>query len=341
MDFNLIGTFLCGAGILQSLFLSLYFFANQKIERRKRNLLGFLFLLITIRLVKSIGWYFFAVENDIFLNIGFAAHAFVGPVLVCYLAENLPSHPLKPWILVLLFVTPTALLVSIPFLHLETFWYSGGYMGLLYLTILYVLYGLLLLKRIYSENREAFGVISSLFYAIGLFNILYFTNYILGIHKYITGPILYSIVIYAVSYFVFRNRSFLEGGPQSKYQNINMDQEQLEHYSHLIKKVMDEERPYLSGDFNLTLLSERTKTPKYLLSSIFSTVFGQSFSDFTNAYRIEEAKKMLVHQNFQNRKIASIAYDCGFNSISAFNASFKKLNNCSPSEYRSRTKQAQ
>ena len=238
--------------------------------------------------------------------------------------------------ILLLFLPPVVLLMGIPFLSLEGFWYEGGYMGLLYLTMGYLILGGFLLKEIYTQNRSAFGLAGSLFFAIALFCLLYFTNYILGIHEYITGPIAYALVVYVMSYFFFKNKGLLINKKQSKYQNLNITTEQVQVYSRIITKVMQEERPYLNGDFNLGVLSEKTKMPKHILSSVFSMAFKKSFPDFTNTYRIEEAMKLLNDEGYKNKKIESIAYDCGFNSISAFNSSFKRINRCSPSEYKKR-----
>ncbi|MFD2588675.1 helix-turn-helix domain-containing protein [Croceitalea marina] len=334
MDFTLIGIFLCGAGTIQSIFLSIFFFFSKKLERQERILLGLLFLLISLRLIKSIGWYFFKIENNIFLNIGFAAHAFIVPVLLCYLSKRLQSNKLNRWVISLLFVPPLALFLTIPFLTLNNFWYQGGYTALLYLTVGYLIIGGFFLKRIYQENGKSLRMIIILFVAIGLFCLLYFTNYVLGIHEYITGPILYALVIYATSYFLFRNKELLTVKVESKYQNINITKNQAEIYSKAIEKVMMDERPYLDGDFNLGMLAEYTKTPKHLLSLVFSTIFQQSFSSFTNAYRIKEAEKLLKDEKYQNKKIEIVAYDSGFNSVSTFNTAFRKFNKCSPSEYR-------
>ncbi|MBO0322906.1 AraC family transcriptional regulator [Muricauda sp. CAU 1633] len=128
--------------------------------------------------------------------------------------------------------------------------------------------------------------------------------------------------------------SFLKSGNTLKYRNINLSKEEIETYSKTVKDIMELERPYLNGNFNLSILSEKTKLPKHVLSSIFSTAFEQSFSDFTNGYRIKEAIRLLGEDAYKNQKIAAVAYDCGFNSVSAFNTSFKKINQCSPSEYK-------
>jgi AraC-like DNA-binding protein len=46
---------------------------------------------------------------------------------------------------------------------------------------------------------------------------------------------------------------------------------------------------------------------------------------------------MLAHREYGHQKIAAIAFETGFNSLSAFNASFKKIATMTPSEFRRRT----
>ncbi len=334
MDYNLIGVFLCGAGTIQSLFLSIYLFVSRKIQQKHRLFLSLLFLLITIRLVKSIGWYFFSINNDIFLNIGFAAHAFIVPVLLIYIIKNVPKIELNARYHFLILLPPSMFLVGIPFLGLNSFWFSGGYSILLYLTIIYLVLCAYFLLKVQKENKGLFRLLSGLFIAITLFCLSYFANYILKTNGYLTGPILYAIIVYALSFYLFRNMSFLKSGNTLKYRNINLSKDEIETYSKTVKDIMELEKPYLNGNFNLSILSEKTKLPKHVLSSIFSTAFEQSFSDFTNAYRIKEAIRLLGEDAYKNQKIAAVAYDCGFNSVSAFNTSFKKINQCSPSEYK-------
>lgn len=64
-------------------------------------------------------------------------------------------------------------------------------------------------------------------------------------------------------------------------------------------------------------------------------IFKKTFETTINSYilqeRITNAQRKLITTD---KKISDIAFDCGFNSINRFNASFRKLNNCTPREYR-------
>lgn len=59
-----------------------------------------------------------------------------------------------------------------------------------------------------------------------------------------------------------------------------------------------------------------------------------TFISFLNEVRVNEACKKLVQGNFDS--MSSIAFDCGFNSITNFNRVFKSLLGVSPREYVSR-----
>ncbi|MEP0984777.1 AraC family transcriptional regulator [Ekhidna sp.] len=334
MDYNSLLLIFCSAGVIQSLFLSIYIFSSKNIQQSERILLGSLLLAITLRLVKSIGWYFFDINDDVFLNIGFAAHGFIGSLLVIYFAHK--SARLRNIFSRLLILLPgILLLITTPFLTLSNFWYVGGYQALLYYTIVTLLFSAYFLWVIYSERKIYFPWYRNLFLGVSVFCISYFTNYIFGLNPYITGPVVYSIVIYIISFILFSNQEiFTPLGDKKKYKNINLTPDQIAHHRERIESVMIDQKPYLDSDFSLTTLSEVTSIPKHLLSRFFSESLSQSFSDFTNQYRIDRAKELLLDPKFNNHKIAVIAYECGFNSLSSFNAAFRKLASTSPSEFR-------
>jgi AraC-like DNA-binding protein len=58
---------------------------------------------------------------------------------------------------------------------------------------------------------------------------------------------------------------------------------------------------------------------------------GLNFTDYVARARVEDAKKGLLNPN---RRISEIAYDVGFQSLTQFNRTFKKIFGQSPSEYR-------
>jgi AraC-like DNA-binding protein len=71
-------------------------------------------------------------------------------------------------------------------------------------------------------------------------------------------------------------------------------------------------------------------TPDYA-NVLFNKIFNHSVMKQVMIERINHAQRELL---FTDSPILQIALDCGFNSISCFNTAFRKLNNCSPTDYR-------
>jgi AraC-like DNA-binding protein len=64
---------------------------------------------------------------------------------------------------------------------------------------------------------------------------------------------------------------------------------------------------------------------------IFHKSTGLNFTDYVARARVEDARKGLLDPN---RRISEIAYDVGFQSLTQFNRTFKRIFGQSPSEYR-------
>jgi AraC-like DNA-binding protein len=59
----------------------------------------------------------------------------------------------------------------------------------------------------------------------------------------------------------------------------------------------------------------------------------KTFYDYINGKRIEEFKKMILRPENQKYTIVGLAYDCGFNSKTAFYRNFKNVTGLSPTQY--------
>jgi len=57
-----------------------------------------------------------------------------------------------------------------------------------------------------------------------------------------------------------------------------------------------------------------------------------TYTDFVNQYRVQFAKKLLI----QDKNVTETCFECGFESLSYFNRTFKKFTGESPSEFRKR-----
>ena len=64
----------------------------------------------------------------------------------------------------------------------------------------------------------------------------------------------------------------------------------------------------------------------------FKKATGKTFIGFLNQYRISQAKRSLM----LGKNISETCYDCGFESLSYFNRTFKKITLENPSEFRKR-----
>jgi AraC-like DNA-binding protein len=74
------------------------------------------------------------------------------------------------------------------------------------------------------------------------------------------------------------------------------------------------------------------------MSYLLNDGFGQSFFQFINTYRIEEAKRLLMSEKHSHFNMLGIAYASGFSSKTTFNTTFKKLTQQSPSEFQNEQK---
>lgn len=103
-------------------------------------------------------------------------------------------------------------------------------------------------------------------------------------------------------------------------------------YRNKLLRLMSEQRPWLEPELNLAELAHRLALHPVLLSKVINTGCGQSFSDFVNTYRVEEARRKLADPAFGHYSLVGVALDSGFNSKSTFNRVFKKLAGTAPSE---------
>lgn len=92
---------------------------------------------------------------------------------------------------------------------------------------------------------------------------------------------------------------------------------------------------YIGENYNkkitLAHLAEKLGYNYHYLSRNFARIFSVSFTDFLNAYRLENALAML---NETDKDITRIAMESGFQSIRSFNHCFKTCIGVSPSQYR-------
>jgi AraC-like DNA-binding protein len=92
---------------------------------------------------------------------------------------------------------------------------------------------------------------------------------------------------------------------------------------------------YIMQNYSSALTLEDVAMQAHLTPTAFCRYFKKhtrhTLVNFVNKVRVNEACKMLV--NGSAKSIATIAYNCGFNSITNFNYVFKSITGVSPRDY--------
>jgi AraC-like DNA-binding protein len=99
-----------------------------------------------------------------------------------------------------------------------------------------------------------------------------------------------------------------------------------------IENFMQQHKPYLKKDYSINDLSTQIKVKRHRLTPIINDAMGTNFSGLINAYRIQEAIRILENDTHKYT-IDAIADMAGFHSRSTFYACFKKFTGVTPKEY--------
>jgi AraC-like DNA-binding protein len=104
-----------------------------------------------------------------------------------------------------------------------------------------------------------------------------------------------------------------------------------------VGRLMDVDEAWRKEGLSVAALSVAANFPEYRVRRVILTRFeARNFSAFVNAYRIEAAKALLKGQNAGRANIADIAFEVGFNSLTAFNRAFKEVAGETPTAWRRR-----
>jgi AraC-like DNA-binding protein len=100
--------------------------------------------------------------------------------------------------------------------------------------------------------------------------------------------------------------------------------------------IMKRDKPYLDYDITLPKLANLLNTSSHKLSQVINEKYNTNFFEFVNRFRLNDLKILLNKTENAEIKIMALAYDCGFNSKSAFYTFFKKETSLTPTEYRNK-----
>ncbi len=145
----------------------------------------------------------------------------------------------------------------------------------------------------------------------------------------------YSVLSYLILYYEMTGQRITAfNNFTTRYRSSVLTMEDSLKYKTMILEYITGNQSYKDTDITLGKLSKNLSLTPHVLSRVINEQLGCNFNDFINSYRVDEAKKMLSDPRKNNITIAGIAYDCGFNTLSAFNTAFKKFTGLTPSQFR-------
>lgn len=328
--------FFSALGAFNGFLLSFYFAVNAKKKRFANYFLSLLLLVLSIRILKSVFFYFNPNLSNIFIQVGLSACALIGPFLYLYLKSYATNEKLDwakhvvPYIVIL-----TVLGAFYPYLENNQLWVNWIINAIYGQWLIYIIFSFGYIKPIVEKlrDKENLQKIDVWFISIYLGITFIWAAYAIATYtSYIVGALSFTFILYLVILLlIFRNSkesTFLN--EKQRYQNREIDKEMIALMEQKLS-IINEKELFLNANFSLDEAAKELKVTKHILSQYVNEVLGKSFSNLVKDYRIEKAKKLLETE--KNYTIESLGYDSGFNSKSTFFTAFKKNTGLTPAEY--------
>lgn len=315
-------------GTLNGLFLAIYFFVKPGDKKRADVWLGLLLLVFTVRISKLVVVYFHPLSHPFFDTLWYTGLASTGLLLFLYLS-SLRAQPLnRTPVLIHLFPLLVYQLFQM-FTHSKL----GGmltYQISVFYLIIYLVFSAAKGISLYRTQRFKLARrwLSGLLLYFGIETTLLLLFLFIRYRFLHAEGVVFNVFIYAFVFVELRWKIIQKLHKQSLW-NTESDSDLRKQLDRLI----EDEKIYLSPDLKVGELAASTGCSPHKLSQFLASQFGQNFNDFINSYRIGEVKRRIMMGETRNKTIASVAYDCGFNSLSVFNSAFKKFTGMTPSRF--------
>jgi AraC-like DNA-binding protein len=115
------------------------------------------------------------------------------------------------------------------------------------------------------------------------------------------------------------------------YRSSGLNEVQMALIAEKLLSLISEEQVYLDANLDLKKISIKCGIPKHHISQTLNIYLGKSFYRLLAEHRILHAKN--VFKNSKHIKVESLAYSCGFNSVSSFYRYFKEVSGTTPAAY--------
>jgi AraC-like DNA-binding protein len=338
--------FISTLGWFNGFILGIYFLVFYKSRTLSATLFGFLLMALSIRVAKSVLWWFMPEMPVIIVQIGLVACLFIGPLLYYYAkasANGIKQAPLswKTSLAVYAIIGLTMLLFfsSKPYLHYWRHYIIPAIFAQWFVYVLVAGYTLRSIffklfdktKNLKPNDKWVLGVYTG--------NFMIAASYALafpGIRavSYITGSVAFSVILYLnVLILIYRKKTndLFQSEPE-KYANKKMDKAEATKLVQHLEQLMATKKVYTNADIKLNDLAAKLEISSHQLSQLLNDKLGKSFTAYINDYRIKQACDIIAVDN--SLKLEAVGYEVGFNSKSTFFAAFKKHTGTTPKMFK-------
>ncbi len=321
--------YICILAVGHAVFMAaVLLYLNHRLSNR---LLAILLILLAVRIGKSVVQMLLKPDMSYTTSVvGVIAMASIGPVLLLFIRSLFSSNAR---------FRPIELLHFLPAASLPVFVFSGWkllspvYYAMTAHVILYTLWSWYHLFRNSTTYKtddlrwqwailflSAVTILESSF-------VLQVTVYEPTI--YLSNVIIAALVLYALSFWAIKRARIFISDPTSPPENVAV----LNDLGTRILVLFDREVVYTDTALTVSKLAMRLKVPPYLASRAINHHFRKSFSELVVEYRLAKAEELLKSDR-NVHTIEAIAFESGFNTLSAFYSAFKKTYGTTPSQFR-------
>ena len=101
----------------------------------------------------------------------------------------------------------------------------------------------------------------------------------------------------------------------------------------LVSKAREYIEQHKTDALSLTTVATAAGASVFHFCKVFHAATGLKFTDYVARVRVEDARTQLLNPN---RRISEVAYDVGFQSLTQFNRTYKRVFGESPSDFRAK-----
>ncbi|UII22295.1 helix-turn-helix domain-containing protein [Fulvivirga ligni] len=323
-------------GVINGFIVSIFLLVNKRKSVADVYFAGVLFTL-SLRIGKSIYFYFNEEVNLTILQIGLSACAFIGPFFFLYMKALYNPQTVFRKIDIFLLSIVALLVISVglsfPYGSYPDMWNGYIIYGIYICWGLFAGLGLIYVikfLKMKADHRVTHWTgdqkyVLYISIAMLFITLTYFNALIIG-HTYIWGAL-----IFTFSFYYLAIRMLI---PQKKLlpQSTSPALANGDHLFAEVEQIMREQKLYTNKKLKLDDLAEHAGLSKHILSQLLNETYPHGFSHYVKQYRVEEAKKLILTR--PELSLEGVGYESGFNSKSSFFEAFKKIVQATPAEYK-------